>query len=648
MRFRELSSSSFRLVEAAALAGLVALIFLVYWPGLGSGFWFDDLHVVQENKSIRISCLCFDQLKAAAYSFLTGTRQVSMLSFALNHYFFGNSAGWYKVINIALHSLTMLLLFPLTKLLLASVLTAKNDLVQSESNAMRWVPLVTVAWWGLHPINMSPVLYISQRMAILAALFTILGLILYCLARRDRSGSRLKVALLYLGVLICAGLAYLSKENGILIFAYIFVLEITIFRFRNGAGKTVFWYLGVLALGAALSIGVVLFDVFTGSNIVVGGYGRRTFSLEERAMTEARALWFYIRLILIPDITKYGIWHDDFVLSTGLLHPPTTMLAILGLAGLFFSAIALTKKHPLIALGIFWFFASHSLESTVFPLELVHEHRNYLAAYGVLLCVSIGLIQALQIRPSIKALGVLMLAASLALSTYARASRWSNPLMMALNEALNHPKSARSQYELGKTQATLATRGFTELVPAALENFQKARLLDEYTIIPEISLALTSEVFNGTYESEWFDAAAEKYRKYPAQPGSIIAIRRLYECVEREKCDFDRKDTETLFQAAEEAGDVRALSIAGFYYANVVHDYVRAEKILRSAIRKAPNNIVHRINYISLLLALGRKEEAAVQLRHVLSANDYRANVHAGRIEDYKRQLEDELAQGLN
>ena len=50
-------------------------------------------------------------------------------------------------------------------------------------------------------------------------------------------------------------------------------------------------------------------------------------------------------------------------------------------------AFLLQRQNPLAALGIGWFFAGQLMESTIFPLELVFEQRNYLADFGLVLTV---------------------------------------------------------------------------------------------------------------------------------------------------------------------------------------------------------------------------------------------------------------------
>jgi tetratricopeptide (TPR) repeat protein len=611
----------------------------LYWPGLGSGFWFDDLHVIQENRNLRIDCLCFDQLRAAAYSYVDGTRMVSMLSFALNDFFFGPSAVAFKLVNVAIHCLVAIALFILSKVTISAFSKSADSPLFESRQAVRWIPLVTVAMWTVHPINLSPVLYISQRMAMLSALFTSIGLICYVLARQRSMDGRRGSIPLFAGVLVAALLAYLSKENGVLVFGYILVLELTIFGFRGRSGRIDRRFVFAASAMVVVPLGIVLYDLVTGGHIVVGGYESRPFSLTERALTETRALWFYIKLILVPDITQYGLWHDDFSLSTGLLEPPTTVVALLGLVALFVPSLIWHKKYPILALGVLWFFVSHSLESTVFPLELVHEHRNYLAGYGLLLAVNTVVLQLIPIRRLIKIAGITVLFLSLAINTFARTKQWSSPLSVAVTEASNHPISARAQRQLGEAHVALASQGYAEAIPEAIESFQRARDLDPYSIISKVWLALTSQYFNTPYVSDWLPSAADKLRNYPHRVDSILALQRLYECIKNQLCKFPEEDIEPLIRAAEDGGDARALSIVGFYRANVQGDFRRAEEAFLRAMEKDPKDAAHRINYVSLLIAMNRMDEAQQYLDELLALGDSRVHLHEERIDEFKRRL---------
>jgi hypothetical protein len=119
------------------MGAVVISAIALYWPGLGSGFWFDDLHVIQGNRNLRIDCLCFDQLRATAYSHLNGTRMVSMLSFALNYFFFGLSPVAFKLVNVAIHCLVAIALFILSKVITSAFAKSADSPLFESRQAVR-------------------------------------------------------------------------------------------------------------------------------------------------------------------------------------------------------------------------------------------------------------------------------------------------------------------------------------------------------------------------------------------------------------------------------------------------------------------------------------------------------------------------------
>ena len=46
------------------------------------------------------------------------------------------------------------------------------------------------------------------------------------------------------------------------------------------------------------------------------------------------------------------------------------------------------RRYPLLLLALLFFLVGHSMESTVIPLEMVYEHRNYLP--GMLVCLAMA------------------------------------------------------------------------------------------------------------------------------------------------------------------------------------------------------------------------------------------------------------------
>jgi hypothetical protein len=52
-------------------------------------------------------------------------------------------------------------------------------------------------------------------------------------------------------------------------------------------------------------------------------------------------------------------------------------------------AIINRKKYPVMAYCIFFFFLNHIVESTIIPLELIFEHRNYIPSFFLFLPIAI-------------------------------------------------------------------------------------------------------------------------------------------------------------------------------------------------------------------------------------------------------------------
>src|SRR6185312_1105300 len=106
-----------------------------------------------------------------------------------------------------------------------------------------------------------------------------------------------------------------------------------------------------------------------------------------RLLSEARIVAEYIRWTLLPTPDALSFYHDNFRVSQGLLQPWTTLASIVFLSALVTLMLWLRKRQPLAALGIALFFGCQLLTGTILPLELIYEHRNYFASFGLLLAV---------------------------------------------------------------------------------------------------------------------------------------------------------------------------------------------------------------------------------------------------------------------
>ncbi|MDA8095550.1 MAG: hypothetical protein M0T84_16900 [Betaproteobacteria bacterium] len=424
-----------------------------YFRGLFGGFELDDYTSIVDERGLHITRLDWSNLYHAAMSGDAGPlkRPIASISFAINYYFGHLNPLYFKETNLAIHLLTGLALWGLTRLLLR----AYRERVPGglSEGYERWLPVAISAAWLLHPLNLTGVLYIVQRMASLAAFFTVCAVITYVWGRlRINAGKKGGLAILLAGFLVLGLMATLTKENGALLPAFLAVIEVTFFRFETpGAGARRFLY-GFYALFLLLPLCALAAFLLLRPEWLTAGYVGRSFTLQERLMTEPRVLWFYLRLMFAPDLSVMGIFHDDYVISKGLFNPPATFWAIAGLAGLLGVALASLKRAPILAFGLLWFFVGHAMESTFIPLELVFEHRNYLPMYGILFAAFYYLFHPRTLALLVRARIVLAIAfiMFLAGTTWVRAGQWASPLKLAQAEARHHPLSVRANYELGR------------------------------------------------------------------------------------------------------------------------------------------------------------------------------------------------------
>ncbi len=316
-----------------------------------------------------------------------------------------------------------------------------------------WPALAVGALWATSPLLMSASLMVIQRMTLLSATFTLAGLLLYvrgreCCAARPAAG----VSLIALGLVGGTLLGVLSKENGVLLPVYALLLDRMYLSqalpTRTAEHRWVQSLRLALTLFPAVLIAVYL--AYLGWQGTTLGFHGRTFTLYERLLTEARVLWDYLRLLVLPVRSALGPFHDDYVISRGLLSPSSTMAALIALASLVAVGWRLRRgRWKILSFGISWFLLAHSLESTVVPLEIYFEHRNYVPAMGLYIALVVAL-QRWRIRLRYKAALLLIMLCNFLFVLHENAKSWSDPLLAGMLWHRDHPDSLRAVQHLGR------------------------------------------------------------------------------------------------------------------------------------------------------------------------------------------------------
>lgn len=492
------------LIVLSAVGASVGVLLWAYYPGFPGPFLFDDAPNLQ-SLSLIGGEVSWQHLKDYLNTGVAGPvgRPLSLLSFLLNATDWPAQPWPFKYTNVLIHALNSLLVFWFTLLIVRRV--------NGASTAGVVVAGLVSMLWAFNPYHVSTVLYVVQRMAMLSAMFVLLGLILYFkgrIALEARSRPRLGMLLIITAYVVGAGLGVLSKENAAL---FVLMVPLVEWLFFSGHDRSLplraQWTVrGMVAVPALLFVVAMIFqwpalaDEYRWS---------RAFTLEERLLTQTRAVGYYLWRYLVPGTDYVGIYGDGFEKSTGLLAPASTMIWVLIHAVLIALAVKVRRITPLLSFGILFFYVAHLMESSVVPLELFFEHRNYLPS--AFLFASI--VAVLAKKPV-----VMVVAALLSLNVFLlhkEAQNWADPLAFRALQVERNPTSEWAAQDLAVWHFN--QRNYARALGILRSHANRAR--------PGMEIALRT-VLASCYAND--EAAQDKASLlvsptvYPGKPGSLL------------------------------------------------------------------------------------------------------------------------------
>jgi Tfp pilus assembly protein PilF len=225
----------------------------------------------------------------------------------------------------------------------------------------------------------------------MGAMFYLMALALFIKGRISSGGRRY---LCWAGMTFAYFLGLFTKENVAILPLFIALYE---FYFFQNAGFNLQGPQGKKALtyvfGTVALIGLLGFLIFGDRyyEVIVEGYKIRDFTLTERVLTQFRVVVHYVTLLLYPAPSRLNLDYD-FPLSRGILDPWMTLFSILIIAGLIGYSVWVARKRPLLSYFVLWFFGNLAIESSIFPLEMVFEHRLYLPSVGPIVLFVVSLL----------------------------------------------------------------------------------------------------------------------------------------------------------------------------------------------------------------------------------------------------------------
>lgn len=569
----------------------LTLALLVYLPALSGGFVFDDFTNLVDNPAFQQPIDSFAALWEAAWSSPSSTigRPLGFLSLAVDVALFGLDPWAMKLSSLLLHGLNACLVAALCYRLLDWPGLARGLLSREPARVAGLIALT----WAVLAIHLSLVVYVVQRIELLAHTFVFAALLCYLAGRRRMlEGRRGGWWYTLAGMAVLPTVGVLAKETAALTPVYTLALELYALRFAAR------W-----PLDRRLLMGIYGVLIVTGTALVLwilpdywnsGVWAIRNFQADERLLSQARILWDYLRWILLPDPGAMGLYHDAYPVSRGLLAPPSTLAALLG-----WLAVALWLLWPrgpqpsLARLGVAWFLAGHLLTSSFLPLELVFEHRNYFAALGVLLLLAVALARLAErssVRAALAVFGLFLLWQGAA--TAIRASDWGHPIRFAVAEAARNADSPRAQYELG-----LVLLRASDLNPAsplygqAMAAFERAAGLPEASPLPEQGLLIAATRAGQTTDPAWWDSIQHKALHASTGPQYVRAFVTLASCATQSDCPLPPERLAPLLAtAASRTGHPDLLLAYANYALSVLGDGGLALRLAEDAVAADPGN----------------------------------------------------------
>ena len=429
---------------------LFIIILAIYSNTFHASWHFDDEPNIVDRKEINLTKITWQEIKKTFFNEEGKLyRPIACLSFALNYYFGKDNVFGYHCVNLSIHLLTSIFLF----LFIYHSLNLPLSRAKYGPNSY-FIALLATVFWTINPMQIQSITYIVQRMASMAGMFYIMSMYFYLKGRT--SANRLSRIAYYFFCFVVAILAFGSKENAAMLPISIFFFDLFIIQglTKENIKKNSLAFLILILIPFALALVLKSPSIFSTKHLF-SGYENRAFTLFERLLTEPRIIIFYITLLLYPMPDRLCIAHDISI-SHSLINPPTTIIAIFTILAILGVAIIKSKRYPLISYCIIFFFLNHIIESTIFPLELIFEHRNYIPS--MLLFVPITILIARGIRffsykrsmQVLISLFVVLVLVGQGHSSFMRNFIWKTEEGLWLDAIYKSPHLPRAHHNLGR------------------------------------------------------------------------------------------------------------------------------------------------------------------------------------------------------
>jgi Flp pilus assembly protein TadD len=444
---------------------IIAIGLLAYSNSFNSPFQWDENDFLVQNPIVKNLRYFWEPSRAKAgdpvFYFFLRTRYIGYLTFAINYKLHGFHVLGYHIFNLTIHLSNALLVYLLILLTFETPFLKASSLKKSSNLIALFSALIFVS----HPLQTEAVTYIYQRLASLLTFFYLFSIVFYIqwrLCLDDQKISYFKSTPYFILSLISTLFAMKTKENALTLPLVIFIYEFFFFsgRIKTRVLRLLPWVLSMTIIpltmiGTDRPIGEVfklILDPFQ--------YVQADLSKGAQLFTQCRVILTYIRLLFLPIHQNldydYPVYHSFFT-------PPVFLsflflLSVLSLAFyLFYRSRTTTPDLRLISFGIFWFFVTLSIESSIISIVIViFEYRVYLPSFGWAMAITTSAWIALEkLKPRFPGIEkkviffFLFIVILFSVLTFARNEVWRDEIRLWRDVVSKSPNKSRGHFKLG-------------------------------------------------------------------------------------------------------------------------------------------------------------------------------------------------------
>jgi len=414
-----------------AVALVLALTFAAYIGTISYQFVFDDKGQIVENPTVKSWALApsfftehvwkHNEPGAAGNYY----RPVFLIWVLISYKLFGLNASWWHLTTILIHVCVTLMVYLLARRLLKD----------------QWTAWATALIFGLHPVHIEAVAWVSGVTEPLLALLLIPAFLFYLNWREsasstdDEPAAKRNRRMWLAASLAFYALAVFEKETALVLPMLVFVYE-WIYSARESRKVSFAARVrdGIKVVAPYLALSVVYLSARA---IVLKGLGHviTPLPLSTIVLTWPSLLWAYLKMLVWP-VGLSAFYDTPYVTKPGIGNFALPLLAIAVVAGLlwmwsrkakavaFISALLALPLLPLLNLSVFY------------QGEIVHDRYLYLPSIGFSMLVALALKRIgsgrarLFGQPAFQVVAAIVLTVLLGITTAAQNSFWASDFLL--------------------------------------------------------------------------------------------------------------------------------------------------------------------------------------------------------------------------